>query len=288
MIEFRTFLNTDPPAIVDIWQKQKPIRCLAQVVSRKVLDHMVFAKPYFDADGLILAFEDEQPVGFIHLGFCPSDDMSCVDTSIGILSQIRIVESANQDQVADGLWEHAKNYLRSKGSNICYAHARFPNSPFYVGLYGGSRIPGVPAEDFDTLRWLHRFGFETGKQIYVKQLNLAGFRPPVSRAQMTVRRQYKVAAIVDPLLPSWWECCTFGWAEIFGFRIMKKTHDQIFGSVMFWEIQPLSKQWGRQTMGLVDLQIDPEHQNEGLATHLIGESLRPSVRTRSSPVSRYS
>ncbi len=274
MIEFRTFLNTDPPAIVEIWGKQKPIRCLTQVLTRKMLDQMVFAKPYFDPDGLIMAFENGAPVGFVHIGFCPEDQMDRVDHSRGVVSQIRIVDCENAPQIADGLWEHAKKYLESKGSSVCHASGQFPFSPFYVGLYGGSRIQGVPFEDAETKRWLNRFGFQTGRQIEVLQLNLAGFRPPVSRAQMAIRRQYQVAAVVDPLLPNWWESCTFGWAELFGFRIHRRSDEQVFGSVMLWEIQPLSTQWGRTTMGLVDLQISDDEQREGLAMHLIGESLR--------------
>ena len=46
------------------------------------------------------------------------------------------------------------------------------------------------------------------------------------------------------------------------------------GRVSFWEIQPLSTEWGTRTMGVCDLRIADEHRRSGLATFLLGESFR--------------
>ncbi len=274
MITYRNFLNTDPPALVDIWQQQPACRSLAQVVSRKVLDQMVFAKPYFDPSGLTIAFAADAPVGFIHLGFAPNASLNSVDHSQGIVSQLQVVDREDAAEIALGLWEHAKEYFRRHGAKTIWAGSKFPYAPFYTGLYGGSRIPGVPDEDLRTNQLLTQIGFCLGDSIDVMQINLTGFRPPVNRAQMSVRRGYQVSAIVDPLLQNWWECCTYGWAEIFGFRIVDRSSSNIVGRVMFWDIQPISTQWGTSTMGLVDLRIEDRLRQQGLATFLICESLR--------------
>ena len=274
MIEIRSFLNTDPPAIVDIWQQQKPLRCLSQVMNRQLLDRMVLAKPYFDPAGLLVAFDNGKPVGFVHAGFCPNQEHSCVDYSRGVISQLQVSNCDSSDEVASSLLESALAYLKSRGAKSCFAGGAFPDAPFYVGLYGGSRIPGVPEEDAELFERLSRIGFQSCEQIHVMQLNLVGFRPAVNRALMTVRRQYQVAAIVDPLLPNWWECCTYGWAEVFGFRVIRRSDKQVVGSVLFWEIQPLSSQWGKVTMGLVDLAIEENARKQGIGTFLINESLR--------------
>lgn len=274
MISYRSFLNTDSPALVDIWQKQKPCRSLSQVITRQIFDRMVFAKPFFDPKGLILAFVDDQPVGFIHVGFAPAASMNGIDLSVGILAQLRIADDENRMAIAHGLWEQANLYFRGHGTTVCYAGSHFPHSPFYIGLYGGSRIPGIPEDDVQTLDVLQEIGFAAAGKVVVLQINLSGYRPPVNRALMQARRQFKVSAIVDPLLPNWWDCCTFGWAELFGFRIVRRSDEQVVGKTLLWEIQPLSSQWGKQTMGLVDLSIEPEFQRQGLGTLLVGESLR--------------
>ena len=274
VITYRKFLNTDPPALVELWQQQKPCRSISQIINRKMLERMVFSKPYFDPDGLILAFENDRPVGFIHVGFAPNSTMDDLDRSIGILAQIRIDGGVDQGAIANGLWAEARRYYQEHGTGVCHAGGVFPNSPFYVGLYGGSRIPGIPDDDESMLRSLNELNFESGDRIAILRVNLQGYRPPVNRKLMTVRRQYQVSAIVDPLLPNWWECCTFGWAELFGFRIVRRSDQQVVGSTLFWDVQPLANQWGVATMGMVNLLIDEEHRENGLGTLLVSESLR--------------
>ncbi len=274
MIEYRSFLNTDPPALIDIWQNQPPMRCLASVLSHADLDQMVLAKPYFDAAGLILAVDDGKPVGFVHAGFGPAPGWGGVDESVGIISQLRVINSDQAAEVSRELLIRAASYLAGSGATICYAGSKFPCSPFYLGLYGGSRIPGIPIEDEFMSTALQRFGFQTGDRILVLQRSLQEFRQPISRSQMAVRRMYQVIPTVDPLLPNWWDCCSFGWSEIFGFRVSQRSDQQIVGKVMYWEIQPLSKHWGQLTMGLVEMEIDEFVRGQGLATFLIGESLR--------------
>lgn len=274
MIEYRSFLNTDPPFLIDIWRNQPPMRCLASTLTHADLDQLILAKPYFDAAGLILALDDGKPVGFVHAGFGPAPGWEGVDQSVGIISQLRVIDFDQAPEVSRELLHRAANYLAGCGATICYGGSKFPCSPFYLGLYGGSRIPGIPVEDELMSVALQRFGFQTGERILVFQRSLQEFRPPVSRSQMAVRRMYRVMPTVDPLLPNWWDCCSFGWSEILGFRLAQRSDQQVVGSVMFWEIQPLSKHWSEPTTGLVAMEIEEIVRGQGLATFLIGESLR--------------
>jgi hypothetical protein len=77
---FRPFLNTDPPHLAAIWRGQPPQRGLLQPVTAPLLEYGVFSKLNFDRHGLIVALRDEQPVGFVHAGFGPTDDGLALDT----------------------------------------------------------------------------------------------------------------------------------------------------------------------------------------------------------------
>ena len=57
MIHYRPFLNSDPPALAEIWRSQSPSRALIQLMTPAVLDDLVLSKAYFDRQGLILAVE---------------------------------------------------------------------------------------------------------------------------------------------------------------------------------------------------------------------------------------
>ena len=146
MIEYRSFLNTDATAIVEIWRSQPPSRVISSTVTRSDLDRMVFGKPYFDPAGLILAVDDGVPVGFAHCGFAPNADRTDLDHSVGMISQLRFRQGKETDEIAAELVRRSIEYLKSKGAKSCYGGSQFPFAPFYLGMYGGSRVPGVADE----------------------------------------------------------------------------------------------------------------------------------------------
>ena len=74
MLTYRTFRNTDPPPLASIWRSRAGQQALAQPLSVDLLEQYVFAKLYFDYQGLILACDDGEAVGFAHAGFGPDDD----------------------------------------------------------------------------------------------------------------------------------------------------------------------------------------------------------------------
>ena len=71
MIDYRTFRNTDPPALVDLWNDSFTGRGAAYLRGTVLLEYFSFAKPYFDPQGLIIASADNHVVGFVHAGFGP-------------------------------------------------------------------------------------------------------------------------------------------------------------------------------------------------------------------------
>src|ERR671938_100354 len=72
VVHYRTFRNTDPPGLVDVWNACFTGRGAAYVHGPGVLEYFLFAKPYFDPDGLIVALEGSEVVGFAHAGFGPN------------------------------------------------------------------------------------------------------------------------------------------------------------------------------------------------------------------------
>ena len=278
MIQYRSFLNTDPPLIVDIWQQQNPIRGQVDSITRQNFDHFVLSKPYFDSAGLIVAIDtsgaQSRPLGFVHAGFAPNSEMSDLDHRVGIVSQLKVIPTPDGVGVASELLKLAFEYLKSRGAERAHVGTHFPFAPFYLGLYGGSQIPGVLIEDELALGAFRDFGFEEDDQIAIFERELSRFKTVMDRKQMALRRQYQINAVADPLEKSWWECCTLGMAERDRFSIFHKTQQTVCGSVSFWDVQPLARSWGYLARGMYDLIIPEELRGSGLATFLVGESLR--------------
>jgi ribosomal protein S18 acetylase RimI-like enzyme len=274
LISYRSFLNTDPPLLVEVWRRQKRFRGLADRISGNTLEELVFSKPYFDPAGLILAVDGPQPLGFVHAGFGPNPERQDLDVTTGVISALRVVDCPSSEEVARSLLDQALAYLRERGARSVFAGSAFPFAPYYLGLYGGSRIPGVLDEDASARRGLLSAGFEQQEEILIFQRHLAGYRTLVDRQQMAVRRQYQVTSDSDPDSTNWWDACTLGSTLRTRFVLNDRKSNAEVAAVTFWDMQPLASCWGVTAMGLYDLQVNAEARRCGLGTFLVCESLR--------------
>ena len=76
MVHYRTFRNTDPPGLAEVWNESLRGRGAVPLANSSPLEHLIFAKPYFDPAGLILAWDGDTLVGFGHAGFGVKADES--------------------------------------------------------------------------------------------------------------------------------------------------------------------------------------------------------------------
>ncbi|MGI9495470.1 MAG: GNAT family N-acetyltransferase [Mariniblastus sp.] len=278
MIEYRSFLNTDSPWIVDIWRQQPAFRGQISNINRTLLDHQVFGKPYFDSRGLIMAVLQEDnrttPLGFVHAGFAANSELSDLHHGTGVVSVLKVVPGERQEEIADQLLDRALQYLGEAGATRVHFGSYFPFAPFYMGLYGGSQIPGLLVDDKLAVSAAQRRGFEVDDKIIVMERRLTGFRTFVDREQMSLRRRYQINAVADPMESSWWESCTLGMAERDRFSVYDKANQNVCGSVQFWDMQPLASGYGVMARGMHDLNVPEELRRGGIATFLVGEALR--------------
>lgn len=260
--------------LVEIWRDQKRFPGLVSSIAVSNLEDLLLGKPYFDAAGLILAFDDDRPLGFVHAGFADSHDENDLDVETGIISQIRVVPCEQEADVISGLMTRAIDYLKQSGSAQVYFGSCFPSSPFYLGFYGGSRIQGVVEEDEVANKACEQFGFEEVSRVAIFRRSLVGFRTVVDRNQMQVRRAFQIRSDADPSLKTWCEACTMGRNIRMRFSLIDRKDETARGSVSYWDMEPIATSWGVLAMGMYNLKVDDEARRAGLATFLVGESLR--------------
>ena len=102
------------------------------------------------------------------------------------------------DVLADELLAGSEAYLRASGAKVIYAGGIRPMNAFYLGLYGGSELPGVLVTDPVLGATCLRNGYREIDRVIVLQLDLACFRPPISRDQRQLRRDTRCQEIVLP------------------------------------------------------------------------------------------
>ena len=284
MVEYRCFLNTDPPLLVDFWSRLAKVDGLVEFADYAIFERFVFSKQYFDRDGLIVAIENERIVGFAHAGFSPDESMAELDDSRGIITQLRLDPSVSDIGVSQQLLKMATDYCRARGALVVHAGSDFPHSPFYLGFYGGSRHPGVISADAQVIESFEAFGFRSHDEIIIMELQLDKLKSVMGRQQMTVRRNYLINASTDPLEQSWWESCTLGGTDRERFTAIDKRSKVVAGSVSYWDMQPMSSARLGKSRGLYNLFTNEDMRRGGIATYLVGESLKHLAKSEISIV----
>ena len=274
MIRYRSFENWDPPALAEIWRTQPPLKGRVQAVTPPLLEKHVLAKPWFDRHGLIVACDGARPVGFVHTGFGANDEQSGIEFQEGTTCLLLVAPHEQRARIALELLSAAEDYLRRLGAKQLFAGCQFPLNPFYLGLYGSSDLPGVLASDAAFVELLQAAGYKPLVRRQLFSRPLANFRAPIDRQQMQVRRRFNVAPAVDRVPDNWWEACVWSHHEWTRFDLVLPAGGEPIISAIFWDIEPLARSWGTQSVGLVRLDDTPEAREEGLSTFLLAEVLR--------------
>ena len=274
MIRYRPFHNSDPPALAEIWRSQPAEHGRIQPMSAALFEQLVLAKPYFDNAGLIVAVDDERPVGFVHAAFGPGDGGRRLSTQYGITCLLIVRTDYCRRGIGGELLARSEAYLRQRGAQVIYGGGIAPLNGFYLGLYGGSELPGVLDSDAGAQHLFRSHGYREIDRVHVLERPLAGFRPPVDRVQLAVRRRSKVEAIVDPPAANWWEACAWCGLDHTRYELSLREVGRVVAHASTWALEPLSASWGVRAAGLLDLEVEDGFRRQGLATYLVSDILR--------------
>jgi GNAT superfamily N-acetyltransferase len=274
LIFYRTFRNSDPPALAEIWRSQPVEHGHFQRMSAAVFEERVLAKPYFDNAGLIVAVDGDRPVGFAHAAFGPSESGQRLSTKFGITCLVMVLPEYRGRGIGAELLARSEDYLRRRGAEVIYGGGIAPLNGFYLGLYGGSELPGILDTDAGEQRLFRSHGYREIDRVHVLERKLAGFRPTIDRNQMQVRRRSMVAVTADPPAANWWEACAWSGLEPTRFELTLRDVGRVIAHANTWTIEPLSASWGFRAAGVVGLDVDEKFRRQGFATYLMGEIMR--------------
>lgn len=242
-----------------------------------LLERMVFSKPYFEEAGLIIATEDDEPIGFAHAGFGPTDDESTLDYEFGASIMVLVAPHQDEAAIAAELITRCEAYLRQRGAKVLYGGGIKPLNSFYVGIYGGSELPGVLDTDPQQQEFFRAAGYHEIDRTVVLHRELSSYRPVFDRQQMLLRRRTEVEATFDPPAQSWWESCTFDNIPRVKYTLMLRDERQPVAEATLIDMTSFSQSWGVRAAGLIDVEVNMAHRRQGMAACLVCEVLRQAA-----------
>lgn len=243
-------------------------------MSAALWEQYILAKTYFDPAGLIVATENARPIGFVHAGFGPVATGEQLDRSQGVICQLMAFSHADQGEILSELLSAAEDYLTRSGSRSSLAGNADRLGPFYLGLYGSSRLVGVLQSDQVRLAFLQAAGYQNVGQKSVLQRSLVGFRPPVDRDQVKHRKLHEMIIQHDPVARDWWEACATSHEERMSFELVPKCGGPVIAAATTTQLHALSCAWGVNAAGFEEVAAMTDAWLNGSALCLLAETMR--------------
>jgi GNAT superfamily N-acetyltransferase len=283
----RPFRNSDPPALVRLWNHAAPESATACPLRVHELDTHAVGTVNFDAAGLIVAEMDGRIVGFVHAGFGP--DLPVERTTpfqvcrqMGTLAMLLIEPGLDEPGLAADLIKAGESYLREQGAQVLYAGGMFPLNPFYWGVYGGSEGAGVLSQHDAFHRALVERGYEPAATTVLMEADLSRPEPRDPRAAI-IRRQTQIEFADDALPVNWWQNLAIGDFQLMNARLLLKPGGTEIAHALAWDMSWFGRRDCNTRIGLVDVSVAPEHRRKGYARFLVSDILR---RARENMVNR--
>jgi hypothetical protein len=249
MMQFRPFRNSDSPGIAAAWNDQPPLRHRYPAMTPAVLEQYVLSKPYFDPRGLIVAEKGDRVAGFVHAGFQPAERFGELEFGTGIICQLVVAPHEEEREVGPGLLQQGEQYLRERGAAQYLGGAAGDRGPFYLGLYGGSQLPGVLDSDTQVRAVLLESGYLPRRRYVILHRTLADYRPPVDRLALQLRRQFRIEPIPEAEQTPWYDVCNWCWVERDRFAVVSVAGGAPRSTLTFWDMEPLGSSWAVRAAG---------------------------------------
>lgn len=272
MIHYRTYRNTDPPGLVEVWNAAFTGRGAVRIPGCSWTEFFLFSKPYFDPDGLIIAQADGQIAGFAWAGFGPNDSESALDHGSGAVCLLGVAPSHRRQGIGSELLRRAETYLHSRGSKEVFAGPMYPLNPYTFGLYGGSNSAGFLNSDPLARPFFEHQGYTAASSCLVWQrvlqqtLNIADGRFAAHRLR------YEICT--NPFRgATWWQECVLGPIELYEFRLQDKLTGRNAARALLWEMETYVPRWNEHAVGIIELVVPEEMRRQGLAKFLMLQML---------------
>jgi len=274
VVEFRTFHNSDPPRLLKLWHTASLGPSAAEGFPCDLLELFVYARPYFDRRGLILATDRVEVVGMVHAGFSATADESRLDFKRGVISAVIVRPEYRRRGIGRVLVRQAEEFLKGHGARQVMAGAGNNGNGFYHALYGGVEPSGFAESGEHPSEFFAACGYEPGGVTRILHRDLHKGRDPVNARLIRNRRRLQM--VITDRIPNqtWWWHARFGHQETLQFQLTDRSSGESVASGQILGLDVYIPKWGVRAVGMRDLFVPQHARRQGYAFSLVLEVCR--------------
>jgi ribosomal protein S18 acetylase RimI-like enzyme len=283
MLTIRSLRNEDPPRLLELWKRTQqrwddflPLPSL----SLNQLQTQVLGLPMLDARSIMLAFEGNTPVGYVHTTCPPSDDGHSFDHTVGQICFL-CVDSSHSDAsgVAAALIQAGENHLAELGARKIYGGSPSPSAPFYTAFYSGGEAVGFLLSDKTVINAFHKADYQVHQETIWFHRNLRNELPPITIEMIDYDAEFEVTIRETSRAKTWWEGCTLAygmWIDAIAHSIrFERPVARLRTRITHPDTDSfLAMSGGTWLASLMELRVHPDFTDEGIQRHLLGKLIR--------------
>jgi ribosomal protein S18 acetylase RimI-like enzyme len=238
-----------------------------------LIEYFLFAKPYFDPAGVVLAYEEGKPLGFVLAGFGPNANGSALDYTSGVVCALGVVPERRRQGIGGELLRLAEDYLRGRGAARLLAGPMSPFNPYTFAIYGGSDSPGFLDSEPAARPFFEKQGYRVQETAVVLQRKLDVPLAVVDARFSAFRQRFEIHARSLPAA-NWWQESVLGPIEMVEYVLVEKPSGARSARAVLWEMETFRPRWEDHAVGIYSLEVAPEQRRQGLGKFLLAQVLR--------------
>lgn len=268
-------------AVVNFWNSCCYPHNRRSGITIDVLERQVFAKPFFDPNGFIIAWKGNKIVGLAHASFGFTDDYSAVDYSQGIIPLICYNDAPDVDAVLDALIVSCERHLVSKGATRIQIGTTYPHAPFYLGLFHSSDLSGVDLGEslLTSAASRHGYSITSSKSHFRRDLDNLDWASSSEFSQL--RQRFSIQMEYCPTMSRWGEAIAMNglvWSRFslveLGQGVINAQRPAVQCALWVIDEDPETEMIA---VGLSQCQVNPEYRGQRLGLFILSEAIRRLV-----------
>ena len=283
MLTVRPFRNDDPPRLLELWRRTQRRRDGVPPLPSLSLERLqtqVLGLPMLDRRSLLLAFDNEGPVGYVHTTFVPDDAGYSFDYTIGQICFLCVDSTySGAPDAAAALIRGGEDYLSGLGAQTIFGGSPAPSAPFYSAIYGGSEAIAFLHSDETIINAFHEENYNVDHITTQFHFDLQHYTPIITPETVGYDGEIEIKIREVSKAKTWWEGCALAngiWFDATAFlvrtnRAIAQLRTRVTCPDTENAVTMYDKTW---LASLMSLRIHPDFDTEGVKRHLLGKMIQ--------------
>jgi len=283
MLTIRSFRNEDPPRLLELWRRTQQRRdgwAPLLSPSHNQLQAQILGLPMFDNRSIMLAFEGNVPVGYVHTTLAPTDDGHSLDPATGQICFLCVdPKYPDPSGAAAALIRGGEDYLVGLGAQKIYGGSPPPSAPFYTGFYSGGEAIGILDADTAIVNAFHEANYQVHQKTTWFHFDLRNYSPAATLETVILHAELVIEIHEVPEAKTWWEGCAQAngvWFDAMAY--LARTHRPVARlrtRVSYPDMENILAMYGGTWVAsLIELRVHPDFANDGTKKYLLEEMVR--------------